>query len=362
MELREVLNRTQDALRAGGFPSEAAVKQGVVLRVLRALGWPDDDTEIVWPEYTVGARRVDYAVCHPRGRPAVFLEVKQVGQSKGADQQLFEYAFHEGVPLAVLTDGREWDFYLPAGQGSYQERRFYKLDLLERTIDESVEYLERYLGYGSVCSGESLKCARADYDSAVRARQVQAALPKAWQRLVGKHDSLLIELIGDEVKDLTGCKPEPDAVADFLERNLRLVPAAGAAPVSGPCPSAAAKTRAPRPTRRTGPMPFRLRGREFQARSAIEVLITVLEQLSSSDQGFLERFAARPKRGRRRYVARDREELYPGRPDLSQHSHRLSSGWWVGKNYSKREIKQMLEMACEVAGIRFGSDLIVNLD
>ena len=284
-----------------------------------------------------------------------------MGQSEGGDRQLFEYAFHEGVPLAVLTDGRDWSFYLPAGRGSYQERRVYRLDVLERTIDESADRLNRYLGYESVCSGEFLRHTQADYDSAVRAREIGAALPEAWQRLVAQQDSLLIELIAGGVEDITGYKPESDVVRRFLEGNLRLVPAAGAAPVSGPSPSAAAKTRAPRPTRSTGPISFRLRGREFQARSAIEVLITVLEQLSSSDQGFLERFAARPKRGRRRYVARNREELYPGRPDLSQHSHRLSSGWWVGKNYSKREIKQMLEMACEVTGLRFGIDLIVNL-
>jgi hypothetical protein len=362
MELSEVLDRTRDALRAGSFPSEAAVSQGVVLPVLRALGWPDHDTEIVWPQYTVEGTRVDYALCHPRGRPAVFLEVKQVGQSEGGDRQLFEYAFHTGVPLAVLTDGRDWSFYLPAGRGSYQERQVYRLDLLERTLDESADRLKRYLGYESVCSEEFRRHAEADYDSVARARQIQAALPEAWRRLVAEQDSLLIELIADAVADVTGYKPEPDVVAEFLEGGLQLLTAARAMPESGALPSGVTETRVSRPTPRAGPMPFRLCGREFQGRSAIEVLIAVLEHLSSTDQGFLDHFPAR-KHGRlRRYVARNREELYPGRPDLSQHSQRLSSGWWVGKNYSKREIKRMLEMACEVAGLRFGVDLIVNLD
>jgi hypothetical protein len=35
-------------------------------------------------------------------RTAVFIEVKQPGQTSAADKQFFEYAFHEGVPRAVL--------------------------------------------------------------------------------------------------------------------------------------------------------------------------------------------------------------------------------------------------------------------
>jgi predicted type IV restriction endonuclease len=49
--------------------------------------------------------------------------VKQVGQSDRAERQLFEYAFHDGVPMAILTDGREWNFFLPGEQGDYGERR-----------------------------------------------------------------------------------------------------------------------------------------------------------------------------------------------------------------------------------------------
>jgi len=53
----------------------------------------------------------------------VFIEVKQVGQSDGGERQLFEYAFHRGVPMAILTDGQEWHFFLPAKQGDYGDRR-----------------------------------------------------------------------------------------------------------------------------------------------------------------------------------------------------------------------------------------------
>ena len=112
------------------------MSQGIVLRILHALGWPAYDTQAVWPEYSLSGRRVDFALCHPPGKPIAFIEVKQIGQSDGAERQLFEYAFHDGVPMAILTDGREWNFFLPGEQGDYGERRVYKLDMMECDLAE----------------------------------------------------------------------------------------------------------------------------------------------------------------------------------------------------------------------------------
>ena len=130
--LVNIVREIQSRLKTGRFTNEASISQGAVLPILHALEWPIFDAQVVCPEYTLENRRVDYALCHQVRRPEVFIEVKQVGQSEGADRQLFEYAFHAGVPLAILTTGQEWHFYLPAELGTYQERRVYRLDLLER--------------------------------------------------------------------------------------------------------------------------------------------------------------------------------------------------------------------------------------
>lgn len=103
----------------------------IVPRLLNTLGWLVYDIEGVASEYSLGGRRVDYALCYPLREPLVMVEVKQIGQSKGADHQLFEYTFHKGVPMAVLPDRQEWHFF-PTEQGDYGERRVCKLDLLER--------------------------------------------------------------------------------------------------------------------------------------------------------------------------------------------------------------------------------------
>jgi predicted type IV restriction endonuclease len=76
----------------------------------------------------------------------------------------------------------------------------------------------------------------------------------------------------------------------------------------------------------------------------------------------LERFAALPKHGRkRRYLARTREELYPGSPHLVANAHQIGVGWWCDPHASEAGIARRIGMACEVAGVRYGEDLTINL-
>ena len=153
--LSDIVNR----LRQGRFPNEQAVSQGIILRILQSLGWDTWDTNVVWPEYQTGEGRVDFALCHPASKPAIFIEVKQPGKAEDGIRQALEYAFHTGVPFIVLSDGKTWSFYLPAEQGSYEERRVYKLDLFERPASEAADTLYCYLACARLKSGEALEAA-----------------------------------------------------------------------------------------------------------------------------------------------------------------------------------------------------------
>lgn len=324
------------------------MSQGIVLRILHALSWPSYDTQIVCPEYSLEGRRVDYALCHPPGKPIAFIEVKQIGQSEGAERQLFEYAFHVGVPLAILTDGQEWNFFLPGEQGDYGERRVYKLDIVEREIAECVSRLSRYLKYDAIVSGAAIEAAREDYRNVSRDRQMKATLPKAWAKLVEEEDELLLELVADRVESLCGFKPDPDTVARFLKDHI--FSRTPSAPTQPPRPTVPPPTTAAPAGSPVGAVGYVINGQRYPAKNARDVLVSVFEALSQRDATFLERFAALPKHGRtRRYLARSPEELYPGRPDLSrEHSTQLSSGWWLGTNVSRAAIERIIEMACEV--------------
>ena len=65
---------------------------------------------------------------------------------------------------------------------------------------------------------------------------------------------------------------------------------------------------------------------------------------------------------RRRYLTRDQSDLYPGRPDFCrEYAVQLASGLWMGTNYSRRSISDIIRLAAEVAGLTLGEDLIVCL-
>ena len=356
--LREDLLDIRAGIKGGRYVNEATVSQGIVQRLLNALGWPVYDTEVVAPEYSLGTRRADYALCHPPREPAILIEVKQVGQSKGADRQLFEYAFHKGVPMAILTDGQEWNFFLPTEQGDYSERQLYKLDILERDPQEAESRLKRYLEYEAVRYGQAIEAARRDYRNAARKRQAQRTLPDAWMKLIESEDELLIELLSDKVEDLCGVKPDPDAVAAFLRKQ----PPTGNELVSAPLPKK--PRRSVRPTLTGVPEStwYELYGQRHRAQSARDILIKVFREFAEREPDFLERFAALPKHGRkRRYLSRTREELYPDSPHLADNAYEVRPGWWVDTHASRAGIETRIEMACEVAGVRYGKDLLVDL-
>lgn len=356
MDLLDHITEIQRAIRSGQFSNEAAVSRGIVMRLLQALNWPIFDTNIVWPEYRLETIIVDYALCHPPSKPAVIIEVKNIGKLEGADSKLFEYAFRAGVPMALLTDGQEWHFYLPAGKGSILERRFYKLDLLTREQDEITKRFERYLTYEKIRNGEAMKSARADHDNAYIAREVKTNIPLAWKRIIEEQDSILIDLISEKVADLCGYKPEPDLVSAFLSEQLT-----PPVQVTTPIPSVPFRPQRVVPPAKAGQIGYTLNGKTTHLRSAVEVLISVLDDLSKKDANFTTRFVARKHGRSRRYVAQTRDELYPGRPDLAEYSKQLSNGWWAGTNYSKSNISQIIQLACEVAGLRFGYDLTAYL-
>ena len=140
-----------------------------------------------------------------------------VGKAEGAERQLFTYAFHQGIPMVILTDGREWRFFLPAERGDYEERCVYTLDLVARTTEECCRVLERYLGYTQTQTGETLKNARDDYQNVTRKRQIGEALPQAFRALISEQDPKLVDLIAEKVAALCGFKPELDAVVSYLE-------------------------------------------------------------------------------------------------------------------------------------------------
>ncbi len=138
--------------------NEATIQQYVVLPILRALGW--DDTNLasmeILPEYKVESRRADYALhIQQEQNPMVLIECKRWNQVIGRnEEQICFYAYSGNVPLAIITNGKLWRFYLSWWEASsLSDRIFCETDIENR--EDAIANLEKYLLKSNVVSGEA---------------------------------------------------------------------------------------------------------------------------------------------------------------------------------------------------------------
>ena len=217
MTLIEHINDIRNELEHQQFTNETAVRSGIIDPLLKELGWPVLKTQVVFPEYRVEGQRVDYALCHPLATPRIFIEAKQVGKLDGAERQLFEYAVHQGVRVAILTDGRKWVFFYPSGEGTYEERKVVELDLLMGDREENAYRLNRYLNYESVQTGSAFVAIEEDYRNFSRQRELARHLPEVWHKLLEKKNQVLMQLLIEDMKKVCRYLPTEEEALAFLK-------------------------------------------------------------------------------------------------------------------------------------------------
>lgn len=361
MSLENRIEGLRRRLAEGQFQSEAAVREAIVLPILQDLGWDIYDPTSVVREFNLGPRKVDYALSAIPPRKHVFIEVKAVGNCASGDRQLFEYAFHEGIPFAVLTDGREWNFFLPGEQGSYDERRVQKLDIIDRSPIDATATLRKYLEFKRVQSGDALAAARSDYQSISRRRDAANNIPKAWDEIISEPDSLLIDLLAEKTESLCGYRPAPEDVEAFLlndfraadetiERRLKPVKAIDVNNRTSPVT----------PVSERG-IHYSIFGQHRNASSAIDALMEILRALHNRDMNFLSKLAPLVQGRTRNHLARSRADVYPQKAELSEYTTELVPGWWLGTNISNRDKLKIVKQACKAADITFGRDISIEL-
>jgi hypothetical protein len=260
---------------------EASIKSGVIQRMLSLLGWNPFDIKEVKPEFTVGSKRVDFSLRFD-DRNKVFIEVKRPNENlENHQQQLLDYAFQEGVKLAILTNGFIWWFYLPLSEGSWEQRRFFTIDFYEQEPSSIAQRLLDLLEKTKVVSGEALRNAEDLYTSDIRGQVLKKALPKAWEKIIGDPDDILVELLIETTARISGFRPEIDEVTVFLGNLTERVSVAQSEPVRSQPPTF-------RSTRRSilkGDYinkridSFTFLGKSYRPRSWKELLLTVCEEL-----------------------------------------------------------------------------------
>ena len=360
-DLRDLITKIRGGLNRGVYTNETSVREAIVLPVLRHINWDDLDPRAVRREFSIRERRVDYGLFTLHSSPDVLIEVKGVGMITGGDKQLFEYAFHDGVPMAVLTTGQEWSFYLPAGQGTYNERRVFKLDLLEHDEDFCAEKLTRYLEYKRVRDKLAIEDARKDYEVATKTRKASQTLAAAWKELIDEPDNLLVDLLVEKTQTLCGYAPTKEDAESFLKNSVLSSPTLSsfrAADLTLRTSSVSdAKTLGSNKVADAPGLAIVIGGARIVPRDAISGLRDILVYLSDKDKTFLDRLAARARGRSRNYLAQSRQAIHPGRPELASYTLELVEGWFLDSNISNRTKSQIVTWACEVAGLKRGGEI-----
>jgi len=205
---------------------EATLKQTIILRIFSLLNWDIFNPGEVNPEYSVGGKRVDYALVSD-GRAKVFIEVKKPKESLSSHQeQLLNYSFKEGIPLAVLTNGTTWWFYLPLQEASWEERKFDSIEMKRDDSEDASNKIRDYLLKEDVKSNISIENARRNFSDLRRRKVIDEAFPRAWDIIVSHHNNDFMELLNKTVEELSGFRISSENMHEYVRARTSSKPIA----------------------------------------------------------------------------------------------------------------------------------------
>ena len=216
-EVRREIERIRGYISNGRLTQfdEANTKATAIEPILRGLGWDVVDPDEVRREYSVGSRSVDYALfCDDTLK--VFIEAKRGGELLERHQeQLLDYAFAEGVEIAILTNGATWWFYLPIRAVSWERRKVATVELDRLDCTEIGQTLVDLLSKENVGFGAAIQKAER--------HQISEILPTVWDKLVSEADSPIVNLLAERTHRLCVREPDRDEVEQFLSGHLEQI-------------------------------------------------------------------------------------------------------------------------------------------
>ena len=370
----EGLKKAIERIGSGLLNSEAQTKKSVIEPILRALGWDDHDPREVVLEYSPlhSARgRVDYALLGPEG-PLVFVEAKKLNNAddKG-EEQLFQYAYGQGVPLLILTDGKTWNFYLSMAGGVISDRRFYRAVLTTNNkIAEQARSFVDYLDRTRVLSGEAKDAASKQLGISRSKEKAKQAIPKVWRTLLEEPGPDLRSLLAAAVENECGAQPAQGDLDDFLQQQLQASPPpqpASRQPATSPATSRQPATSRPAGLNNVAPavagapsdgkiFGYMFNGQLNKPGSSRRTLVEVLKEFAQRDGQFMQRFATETHKGKWPRVAHSRGELFASENNWYRCID-LSNGWWLNGDLGIASVERYIKVSCQVAGVKYGSEL-----
>jgi hypothetical protein len=329
-------------LREGRLPpNEETTKARLILPILRSLGWNDESDEVEF-EAGIGQRDAADFALRVKDKRRVLIETKKLQEELRADSedQIGKYAARDDADLAILTNGRQWWCYLVRASGSWNDRRFAELDLLDN-LDEFVDVMWKVLRREAFAREESPAVPAAQEYLAKRRDldRAYAVLPKVWREMLDQPDPELVRLLANKANVAS-----EEAVLEFLRGLVAGTPPApngGApAPYPGPAP--------PRSGSGLPPAGARLRAASLQGKLLAvhqwkDLLFEVAKQAVSTGRI---RLPWRRPQGGRTILSRQLSDL-----NKEKYGLELPGGYWLDRWWGSSDCLEISRELLDAAGI-----------
>ena len=108
---------------------------------------------------------------------------------------------------------------------------------------------------------------------------------------------------------------------------------------------------------------YQFQGDAWQSfKNGKQVYLAILIELSKKYPDFPQRYKKAKTKGKREWVARTGEELFPGKPELQQSEVTdIGGGWLAGTNISAQsDMPKRIQAACACVGLVFGRNLVAT--
>jgi len=214
-KLVEFIKKIQSDDRFGTF-DEAAIKQGVVLKILSLLEWDPFDVDEVLPEYEIQGSKVDFCLKKEKDNKVFILVRKNEKDFPKHQDKVLSVSVQGKVPIGILTNGLTWWFFLPLVQGSAEEKKFLTIEMGNQKAEEACETFENFLTKENVLSGEAEKAAEDIYTARQKDFFIKETLPKAWGQIMSDPKKWLADILGSVTEELCGYHPDREAIEEFI--------------------------------------------------------------------------------------------------------------------------------------------------
>ena len=217
--LSEFIQQIKNDKRFASF-DEAAMKQGVVLKILFFLGWDPFNMEEIQPGYDVKGGSVDFLLKN-NSTKKVFIQVKKgVKNFKKFQGLLTDYAVQEDVKLSVLTDGITWWFSLPLQDGGQEEKKFHTIHIEKQQLKDITQNFYDLLSKENVISDRAFETAEDIYNRRLSSLLIIDTLPKAWNKIMSEPERWLYDILAEVTNEICGHKPDTETVKKFIALEL----------------------------------------------------------------------------------------------------------------------------------------------